>query len=139
MKSLLIIAHGSRRHASNDEVRALTERIAGKTARHFDVVHCAFLELAQPSIPDGIQQCVAQGARDILILPYFLSAGRHVVEDIPKEVEQTQALYANVRIHIAPYLGSLDTIAGLMATQASDIITSKPNPLLKVQYADNNH
>lgn len=118
MKSLLIVAHGSRRQASNDEVRELTGRIAKKTGRHFDHVQAAFLELAEPSIPDGIHQCVEQGAREIVVLPYFLSAGRHVSEDIPAEVDKTRPNHPEVCIHIAPYLGAFEAIADLMTEQA---------------------
>lgn len=120
MKCLLIIAHGSRREASNDEVRKLTSDIARQAGQDFALVDCAFLELAKPSIPDGISACIAKGATHILILPYFLSAGRHVTEDIPTEVSQTQSSYPDVRIDIAPYLGAHDAIAKLMATQARD-------------------
>lgn len=118
MKSLLIIAHGSRREASNDEVRTLTCEIARQSSQDFALVDCAFLELATPSIPDGISACIAQGATDILILPYFLSAGRHVTEDIPSEVLQSRALYPDIRIEIAPYLGAHAAVAEIMATQA---------------------
>ena len=50
---------------------------------------CGFLELAEPSIPDGIQRCIDAGATEVVVVPYFLSAGRHVSEDIPAEVEKT--------------------------------------------------
>lgn len=119
MKSLLVIAHGSRRQASNDEVRELTARIAHKTGQSFDIVQSAFLELAEPSIPGGIELCVKQGAKEVVVLPYFLSAGRHVAEDIPNEVAATRDKYPEVKITIAPYLGSIDTIADLMVAHAA--------------------
>ena len=43
---------------------------------------------------------------EVVVLPYFLSAGRHVVEDIPDEVAKVTALFPKVSIHIAPYLGT---------------------------------
>lgn len=118
MKSLLIVAHGSRRQASNDEVRALTDRIAGKAGQDFQHVQSAFLELAEPSIPDGIVECIEKGAKEITVLPYFLSAGRHVAEDIPNEVASVSGNYPDVDIKIAPYLGSMDQIADLMLEQS---------------------
>ncbi len=115
MKHLLIVAHGSRREASNDEVRRLAERIAGlPEASRFSSVRAAFLELAAPSIPDGIQQCVDAGATQIAVFPYFLSAGRHVVSDIPTEVAVKQQEYPDIDIHITPWLGSADTVADLI-------------------------
>ncbi len=106
MRALLVVAHGSRRAASNDEVRALTEQIRSHATKQFDYIGSAFLELAEPSIPDGLKQCIEQGATEVVVLPYFLSAGRHVVEDIPDEVAKVTALFPKVSIHIAPYLGT---------------------------------
>lgn len=119
MKSLLIVAHGSRRQASNDEVRKLTARIAARTGQNFGHVQSAFLELAEPSIPEGIEQCIKNGASEITVLPYFLSAGRHVSEDIPNEVASISGNYPDINIRIAPYLGSMDEIADLMIAQAA--------------------
>lgn len=119
MKALLIVAHGSRREASNEEIRELTQRIKAQAGDSYDWIDCAFLELALPSIPDGIQQCVDHGADEVVVLPYFLSAGRHVAEDIPNDVKIKQDQHPSVNIRIAPYVGGLDGIAGLML-QAAD-------------------
>jgi sirohydrochlorin ferrochelatase len=118
MKSLLLVAHGSRREASNDEIRELTARLRAATD-DFDHLGCAFLELAEPSIPDGLRQAIARGAREVVVLPYFLSAGRHVVTDIPAEIEPVQKEHPSVVIHIAPYLGAADGVVGLLIEQAS--------------------
>jgi sirohydrochlorin ferrochelatase len=114
IKALLVVAHGSRREASNDEVRALSGLIAQKAGNDYDMVRTAFLELAEPLIPDGIQQCIDEGADEVVVMPYFLSAGRHVATDIPEEVAPKQAQYPDKTIRIAPYLGAADGIAELM-------------------------
>ncbi len=106
MKSLLVVAHGSRRAASNDEIRGLTRSLAERAGGTYGRVACAFLELAEPSIPEGLRQAIAAGATQIVVLPYFLSAGRHVVTDIPAEVEMVRAERPDVSIVIAPYLGA---------------------------------
>jgi len=113
-KSLLLVAHGSRREASNQEVRALASRIRKQAADRFGCIECAFLELAEPSIPEGIDTCVQAGAREVLVLPYFLSAGRHVAEDIPQLVLQKQQQYPSVTITLLPHLGAADGIATLL-------------------------
>lgn len=105
MKALLIVAHGSRRIESNDEVRELTAQMRVRAGSEYGDIRCAFLELAEPSIPDGIAQCVAQGAAEVVVLPYFLSAGRHVARDIPELVAQAQAQLPHTNVRIAPYLG----------------------------------
>jgi len=106
MRALLVVAHGSRRAASNDEVRALTEQLRPQAESEFGHVACAFLELADPLIPDGLQQCLQAGAKDVVLLPYFLSAGRHVTEDIPNIVAEFTTAHPTLNVHISPHLGT---------------------------------
>jgi sirohydrochlorin ferrochelatase len=115
-RALVIVAHGSRREASNDEVRQLAENIAIKVGDRFMQVESAFLELAEPSIPDGIEKCIQAGADEVIVLPYFLSAGRHVSQDIPAEVEIKRKQYPHTTISIAGYLGADERVVDLMAS-----------------------
>ncbi len=117
MKALLVVAHGSRRAESNDEVRALTRSVAKRASGKYDTVACAFLELADPLIPAGVEALIDAGAEDITVVPYFLSAGRHVVEDIPAEVAKVN-LPEGVSVRIAPYVGESDAMADLLLAQS---------------------
>jgi sirohydrochlorin ferrochelatase len=116
-KALVLVAHGSRRQASNDEVRELTRnlRAVDDSFRH---VACAFLELAEPSIPEGLREAIAAGADEVVVLPYFLSAGRHVVTDIPAEVAVVQAEHPAIPIRVAPYLGAAGGVVQILLQQA---------------------
>jgi sirohydrochlorin ferrochelatase len=115
-RALVIVAHGSRREASNDEVRKFVEGVANKVGERFMQIEAAFLELAEPSIPDGIEKCIQAGADEVIVLPYFLTAGRHVAQDIPAEVEIKRKQYPHTPISIAAYLGADERVADLMAS-----------------------
>jgi sirohydrochlorin ferrochelatase len=106
MSSLLIIAHGSRRGASNDEVRQLVDQVRAQPGQTYDHVDAAFLELAEPSIPDGLTALVAQGATDIVVFPYFLAAGTHVAQDIPDAVAEFSTRHPHVRVRLTAHLGA---------------------------------
>ena len=106
MKSLLLIAHGSRRETSNDEVRLLAQRLREDGGFGFDDVRAAFLEIAEPSIPDALAACVADGAREIAVFPYFLAAGRHVATDIPELVEPFSRAHPQIRVSVTAHLGA---------------------------------
>ena len=123
MKSLLVVAHGSRRQASNDEVRTLILKLR-EQANVFAQIDCAFLELAEPSIPNGLRQLIKRGATDLIVLPYFLSAGRHVVEHIPAEIEIVRQEYPKISILLVPHLGAADGITTLLLKQSQLFIPS---------------
>ncbi|MCP4596915.1 CbiX/SirB N-terminal domain-containing protein [Neptuniibacter sp.] len=124
MKALLLVAHGSRRAQSNDEVRELANKLKQRCGNHYDCVHAAFLELAAPLIPDGIQQCVEEGASEIVVLPFFLNSGRHVTEDIPKIVSTAKQDYPDVRIEIAAHLGASEMMIELLIAASNEASAS---------------
>ena len=114
MKALLLVAHGSRRAQSNDEVHVLAKKLRQFCSEQYPIIEAAFLELADPLIPDGIQKCVEQGACEVKVLPYFLNSGRHVVEDIPGIVEVARPDYPDVCIHVTPHLGGSELMMQLL-------------------------
>ncbi len=116
MRALILIAHGSKVIASNDEIRELTDNLREKArassheampSSFYDIILCGFLELAEPSIPGAIDKAVTAGSKHITIFPYFLSSGRHVAKDIPELVKERQLLYSDIPIEIAPYVGKM--------------------------------
>lgn len=119
-RHLLIVAHGSRRQASNDEVRALGERVRAMRDPHIDQVEVAFLELAEPSIPDGLALCAAGGAREIIVFPYFLAAGTHVASDIPEALAVFREHHPDIRVRLASHLGASLSLAKTILDVASE-------------------
>ena len=119
MKALLLVAHGSRRKQSNDEVEALADRLRESCDGRYQIVHAAFLELADTLIPDGIRRCAEEGATEIVVLPYFLNSGRHVVTDIPEEVDSVRDELPGVDIKLASHLGASSMMLDLLITTAN--------------------
>ena len=110
MQALVLVAHGSRRQASNREVINLAHGLRQQASKNYQIVEAGFLELANPSIPEAIESCIESGATAVNVVPYFLAAGRHVVEDIPGIVESVAVQHADVSIRIAEHIG----MSGLM-------------------------
>ena len=119
MKALLLVAHGSRRKQSNDEVVLLADKLRKKCFAQYNIVHAAFLELAEVLIPDGIRKCIDEGASSVVVLPYFLNSGRHVVDDIPNIVKDTMKYHPDVDIRIASHLGASDLMLELLIATAN--------------------
>ena len=84
MKALLIIAQGSRSKDSNDEIRRLANRINENVGPAFGLVTSAFLGISSPNIDSAVADLIDEGATEIRVLPYFLSADNHVKNEIPR-------------------------------------------------------
>ena len=100
---IILVDHGSTRSAANallDEVAALYRSQTG--AR---IVAPAHMELAPPTIADAFATCVAQGATEVIIHPYFLAPGRHSTADIPALAAAAAAAHPGVRYRVTAPLG----------------------------------
>jgi sirohydrochlorin ferrochelatase len=118
LQALVVAAHGSRREASNTEVRLLAQRLSESAPGDFELVEAGFLELASPSIPEAITGCIEAGAVRIVVVPCFLAAGRHVSEDIPRIVEALPARHPKVTIHATDHIGASQAMARLILEAA---------------------
>jgi sirohydrochlorin ferrochelatase len=106
MNGLIVIAHGSRRQESNQEVMKLVELLQQRNETNYDIIATAFLELAQPSIQEAVDKVVEAGASSITILPYFLAAGVHVVKDIPEIIDEKTRQYPEVDFKMTEHIGT---------------------------------
>ena len=116
---LLVIAHGSRRAASNEEVKAVVDRLRVVQGDCFAGIEAAFLELAEPSIEDGLALLAGRGARHIVVMPYFLAAGSHVTQDIPEILDAFRAGHPDIQLTLKQHIGSSDGMGRLILDIAS--------------------
>src|SRR4051794_2157394 len=101
--AILLMAHGSRVADANsavNEIARMVQEVAG-----YDIVEVSFREQHQPNIQKGIDACVARGAERILLVPYFLYMGAHVLEDLPEELEEARSRYPDVVMEMGRHLG----------------------------------
>lgn len=106
---LVLAAHGSRRAASNEEVRHLAQVLTQRAPAQCRRVLAGFLELAAPSITEAIDAAVADNPSEVVVVPYFLSAGRHVALDLPALVEECRRAHPQARIRVTDHLGAAET------------------------------
>lgn len=101
--AVLLIAHGSRR----DEANADLEHLARELRRRgpYAIIECCYLELAEPTIETGGSRCAAQGAQRVLLVPYFLSAGVHVAEDLEAARRRLQTNHAEMEFRLCEPIG----------------------------------
>ena len=93
-QALLLIDHGSTREDANDLLPKVARMV--KEMSDFEIVCYAHMELAEPTIQQGFDACVAAGADEVIVHPYFLGPGRHSVSDIPRMVAEAASICRSV-------------------------------------------
>ncbi len=115
---IIIVDHGSRFSAANDmllEVVAVFKRVSG-----YKIVQAAHMEIAEPSIARAFAACVHQGAKTVIVHPYFLSPGRHSTTDIPRLVAEAAKDHPGIASHVTQPLGIDEAIAKVIMDRITD-------------------
>lgn len=102
--AILLVDHGSRLEVANSLLPEVAERVRAGTPPG-TIVHHAHMEMASPTIDEGIDACVKAGATEILVHPYFLGPGNHSMNDIPRLVQESARRHSGLRTIITEPLG----------------------------------
>ena len=105
----LLIAHGTRDEEGKEAFFKFVEEF--RKAFPDRRVEPSFLEICRPSIREGIEACIKGGAGEIFVLPLMLFPGRHVKEDIPREIKEAKIAHPEVDFHYAGAL-ALNSMKG---------------------------
>jgi len=85
-KGFLVIAHGSRKDEANQQVFTLVRRL--RDYFQSDMFETAFMELASPSIKEGIMTLIKKGMDELIVSPFFLFTGMHYSKDVPGLIKE---------------------------------------------------
>jgi sirohydrochlorin ferrochelatase len=102
-RAIVLVDHGSRRSEANAQLEALAARVREREPG--TLVATAHLEVEPPDIAEALAECARAGALDVVLLPWFLSPGRHTAEDIPRSVARACARHPGLRVRIGEPLG----------------------------------
>ena len=127
MTGLLLIAHGSRHEPANEDLRAMAAELAARG--DYPIVEAAFLELAGPDIPTGGSACVARGADRVLMIPYFLAAGVHLVRDLTAARDDLSARHPGVAFVLGAALGPHPLLQRVVLERVRELETLGPADL----------
>lgn len=124
--AVLLIAHGSRRPEANADLEFVASALRARG--HYSVVCVSYLELAEPNIEAGGAQCVSAGATEAILVPYFLSPGVHVTEDLTEARDKLTARFPHVRFVLAEPLGRHPLLIDIVEQRARAAERCGPRP-----------
>lgn len=116
MNATLLVAHGSRDPIALAQIESFA---AAYRERHGDsAVGLAYVELAQPSLAEGLAALAAR-ADTVAVAPLFLFAARHVKNDLPLALEAARKASPGVRFVAAQAFGIHPRLVELSAERAA--------------------
>jgi sirohydrochlorin ferrochelatase len=102
-RAIVVVDHGSRRPEANAQLEALAAELR---AREPDtLIRTAHLEVVAPDLVAALSECVAAGAKEVVLLPWFLAPGRHTADDIPRAVARARERHPDLCVHLADPIG----------------------------------
>jgi sirohydrochlorin ferrochelatase len=123
MRAILLIDHGSVRPEANHMLECMTQLLQTMVGPSV-LVRCAHMELAEPTIAQGVAACVEGGAHEIVAFPYMLSPGKHSTRDIPRMVSEAASAYPQLTIRVTPAFGIHSKLAEVIAARAGVELTT---------------
>jgi sirohydrochlorin ferrochelatase len=102
--AVIILGHGSRGNGNDAAIKRVVEAI--KMSRSREIVEYAFLQYVQPTPDEALDRCIKQGAKEIVIVPFFMQAGAHVTKDIPDFLYKSRTQHPECIIRSTDYVGA---------------------------------
>jgi sirohydrochlorin cobaltochelatase len=113
--AVLLVGRGSTDPDANAEIHKVARLLW--EGRGLSMVEPAFVSLAWPGVPEGLERCRRLGARRVVVLPYFLFPGV-----LPDRVVAEAKAYEDVEVRCADVIGDCDGLAGLVAERYDEAL-----------------
>lgn len=118
---LLAVAHGTSDAAGLATLDALLERV--RFLRPGVETTLSFVSVAGPTPQQALAGLLADGAREVAVLPLLLGQGYHARHDIPKALQAAAGLPGGeeLRVYCAPALGPDPLLATVLADRLAQV------------------
>jgi sirohydrochlorin ferrochelatase len=117
--AILVVGHGTRNPQGAAQLRDLVAQMQAKLP--MATVRGSFLELAEPSIEQSINDLASLGTQSILVVPVLLFSAAHAKQDIPDAVKQASAPVGIEIIGQTESLGTHPSVLELSGTRFQEI------------------
>jgi sirohydrochlorin ferrochelatase len=112
MQAIILLGHGSK---VADAGRDMERVAAGLRERHrHAVVEICYMAHALPDVSEALTKCAARGAKEIIIIPYFLHVGQHMRADVPELLREKLRALPDVKVVLGKNLGFDDVLVDLV-------------------------
>lgn len=123
MNAIILFSHGSLLCGSDQALKEHALRL--KNQGEAPIVRVGFLNYSEPRFGQSVAECVAEGAKRILVAPYFLVPGYFIRVDLPRVIAEAKAQFPAVEFVVAEPLGYDERLADALIASAQAAVTSE--------------
>jgi sirohydrochlorin ferrochelatase len=116
-RAVILIGHGSRAAGADGDMERIAEGLRKRTG---GIVETCRMSGRGIPFAEAFESCVGRGAKEIIVLPYFLHFGIHLREDIPEILRENVANHPDVRLVLGKHLGYDDALVTLVAKRIGE-------------------
>jgi sirohydrochlorin ferrochelatase len=116
-RAVILIGHGSRAAGADDDMERIAERL--RAAADGGIVELCRMAHGT-SFGEAFERCVRQGARTVIVIPYFLHFGVHLRQDIPEILREAVMKHPEVRLILGRHLGYDDALTVLVERRVAE-------------------
>ena len=122
MIGILLALHGSK----DPEWSEISKGYKEMLSKRFPLVEVGYLEYNSPSLREALEILVEKGADQVVVLPLFISLGRHIKEDFPRALgltgDKAVVKGRSVKVVIAKPIGVDEKVAEVLAQRAEEAL-----------------
>ncbi|GAB4212232.1 MAG: hypothetical protein OHK0022_47790 [Roseiflexaceae bacterium] len=115
-RSVVIIGHGSLHPGAGRDLVRLASHVsqsrAGLTASP------AFISLSRPTFLEALSRHAAGGAHEVIVVPYFLTFGRTLRDDLAVLFNSARGLFPHLQLRVTRPLGDHPAVGKLLLQRA---------------------
>ncbi len=120
---VIILIHGSRGERAAKEVPQVLGRVVGGLKLLLTPeteITWASMQFGHPDLHESAASMVTNGIKTVVVMPYFLFPGVHVMEDIPRMVSELAARYPQTQFITTKNLGLDESFIEILAKRLVD-------------------
>ncbi len=118
--AVLVIAHGSRVKAANEDLHGVIRWI--RAINRWDIAEPCFLQFEEPNLSQAVEHVISQGAQRLVIVPFLLFPGNHLQRDIPDEVDILRKKHPQVEILLTRHTGIDERLAQMVMERVNETL-----------------
>ncbi|HEU4323103.1 MAG TPA: CbiX/SirB N-terminal domain-containing protein [Roseiflexaceae bacterium] len=126
--AVVIIGHGSLRPGAGSDLVRLASHVSQSRA---GLRACpAFISLGRPTFLEALARHAAGGAREVIVVPYFLTFGRSLRDDLAVLLNSARMAFPQLSLRVTRPLGDHPALGRLLLQRALEVDYLHTHPFI---------